>query len=55
MCKLANTDKMSKRKFYEVEVNLQREKRIANRKRDNAYEDETEKKKRLLKSYHESL
>ena len=37
MCKLVNTNKMLKRKFYEVEVNSQEKKRIAKRKRDNAH------------------
>ena len=55
MCKLVNTNKMLKRKFYEVEINLQEEKRTAKRKRNNAYKDEIEKKKRLLKSCHEVL
>ena len=45
MCKLVNTNKMLKRKFHVVEINLQEEKRIAKRKRDNAYKDEIEKKK----------
>ena len=54
MCKLVNTKKMLKRKFYEVELNLQEEKRIAKRNRDNAYKDEIEKK-RLLKNCHEVL
>ena len=49
MCKLVNTNKMRRRKFYEVEINLQEEKRIAKRKRDNANKHEIEKK-RLLKS-----
>ena len=35
---------MLKRKFYEVEINLQEGKRIAKRKRDNPYKDEIEKK-----------
>ena len=46
---------MLKRKFYQAELNLQEEKRIAKRKLDNAYKDEIEKKKRLLKSCHEAL
>ena len=45
MCKLVNANEMLKRKFYEVEINLQEEKRIAKRKRDNTYKDEIEKKK----------
>ena len=45
MCKLVNCNKMLKRKFYKVEINLQREKRIAKRKRDDAYKDEIEKEK----------
>ena len=55
MCRLVNTNKMLKRKFSEVELNLQEEKRIAKRKRDNAYKDEIQKKKRSLKSCHEVL
>ena len=43
ICKLVNTNKILKRKFYEVEINLQEEKRIAKRKRENAYKDEIEK------------
>ena len=43
MYKLVNTNKMLKIKFYEVEMNLQEEKRIAKRERDNAYNDEIEK------------
>ena len=54
MCKLVNTNKMLNRKFFEVKINLQEEKRIAKRKRDNAYKDEIEKKK-ILKSCHEVL
>ena len=46
---------MLKRKFHEVEINLEEEKRIAKRKRDNAYMDETEKKQRSMKSCHEVL
>ena len=46
MCKLVNTNETLKRKFYEVEINLQEGKRIANRKRDDAYKDEIEKKKK---------
>ena len=38
---------MLKRKFYKVEINLQEEKRIAKRKRDNTYKDEIEKKKKI--------
>ena len=55
ICKLVNTNKILKRKFYEVEINLQEEKRIAKRKRDNAYKDEIEKRQRLMKSCHEVL
>ena len=55
MCKLVNTKKLLKRKFYEVEINLQQGKRIGKRKRDSAYKDEIEKKNRLLKSCHEFL
>ena len=55
MCKLVNTNKMLKRKFHEVEINLQEEKRIAKRKRNNTYKDEIEKKQRLLKSCLEVL
>ena len=45
MCKLVNTNKILKIKFYEVELNLQEERRIAKRKRDNAYKDEYKRKK----------
>ena len=44
-CKLANANKMLKGKFYKVEIHLQEENRIAKRKRDDAYEDEIEKKR----------
>ena len=52
MCKLVNINKMLKRKYYEVEVNLQEENRTAKRKRDNAYKDEIGKKTRLQESSH---
>ena len=55
MCKLVNINKMLKRKYYEVEVNLQEENRTGKRKRDNAYEDQIEKKTRLQESSHEVL
>ena len=47
MYKLVNTNKMLKRKFYAVEINLQEEKRTAKQKRDydDNHKDETEKKK----------
>ena len=45
MCKLVNTNKLLKKKCYEVEINLQEEKRISKRKRDIAYKDKIEKKK----------
>ena len=44
MCKLVNTNKMLNRKFYEVQINLQEEKRITKLKRDNAYKDVIEKR-----------
>ena len=34
MCKLINANEMLKRKFYEVEINLEEEKRIVKRKNE---------------------